>query len=178
MNPDQIKGAPKDAAGGVQERFGELIVSPEQEARGIAKEVEGFAQKKAGDLKEAIQEAVKKISCKCSKEQTRLGSPSGFCVAPCPGSLLNIYSYCEFIHVCYNPAVGEIMLAPRNGGWPPTRNIARWSSLVARRAHNPKVVGLNPALATNKALVGNGQGFFAIFMSYFESKIRVARFRL
>jgi hypothetical protein len=26
---------------------------------------------------------------------------------------------------------------------------ARWSSLVARRAHNPKVVGSNPALATN-----------------------------
>ncbi len=26
---------------------------------------------------------------------------------------------------------------------------ARWSSLVARRAHNPKVAGSNPALATN-----------------------------
>ncbi len=26
--------------------------------------------------------------------------------------------------------------------------IARWSSLVARRAHNPKVAGSNPALAT------------------------------
>lgn len=51
------------------------------------------------------------------------------------------------------------MQAPRNGGRPPTRNIARWSSLVARRAHNPKVVGSNPALATNKALAGNGQGF-------------------
>lgn len=33
MNPDQIKGAPKDAAGGVQERFDELIISAEQEAR-------------------------------------------------------------------------------------------------------------------------------------------------
>ncbi len=34
-----------------------------------------------------------------------------------------------------------------------TRNTARWSSLVARWAHNPKVVGSNPALATNiKAL--------------------------
>ncbi len=28
-------------------------------------------------------------------------------------------------------------------------NIAEWSSLVARRAHNPKVVGSNPASATN-----------------------------
>ena len=27
--------------------------------------------------------------------------------------------------------------------------IAGWSSLVARRAHNPKVVGSNPAPATN-----------------------------
>ncbi len=29
---------------------------------------------------------------------------------------------------------------------------ARWSSLVARRAHNPKVVGSNPTLATNPLL--------------------------
>ena len=29
-------------------------------------------------------------------------------------------------------------------------NIAGWSSLVARRAHNPKVVGSNPAPAMNK----------------------------
>jgi hypothetical protein len=27
---------------------------------------------------------------------------------------------------------------------------AGWSSLVARRAHNPKVVGSNPASATNR----------------------------
>ncbi len=29
---------------------------------------------------------------------------------------------------------------------------AGWSSLVARRAHNPKVVGSNPAPATNPLL--------------------------
>ncbi|SON49567.1 protein of unknown function [Vibrio tapetis subsp. tapetis] len=29
---------------------------------------------------------------------------------------------------------------------------AGWSSLVARRAHNPKVVGSNPAPATNSKL--------------------------
>ena len=28
------------------------------------------------------------------------------------------------------------------------KTVARWSSLVARRAHNPKVVGSNPTLAT------------------------------
>ena len=33
----------------------------------------------------------------------------------------------------------------------PFMNIAGWSSLVARRAHNPKVVGSNPAPATLEA---------------------------
>ena len=32
-------------------------------------------------------------------------------------------------------------------------NIAGWSSSVARRAHNPKVVGSNPAPATIGSLV-------------------------
>ena len=31
----------------------------------------------------------------------------------------------------------------------PANTDAGWSSLVARRAHNPKVVGSNPAPATN-----------------------------
>ena len=35
-------------------------------------------------------------------------------------------------------------------------NDAGWSSLVARRAHNPKVVGSNPTPATKKALVLQG----------------------
>ncbi|MFN3731775.1 CsbD family protein [Comamonas testosteroni] len=43
MNADQVKGALKDAAGRIQERFGELKDGPEQEARGIAKQVEGSA---------------------------------------------------------------------------------------------------------------------------------------
>ena len=29
------------------------------------------------------------------------------------------------------------------------KDVAGWSSLAARRAHNPKVVGSNPAPATN-----------------------------
>ena len=36
--------------------------------------------------------------------------------------------------------------------------IAGWSSLVARRAHNPKVVGSNPAPATITCLVGAREG--------------------
>ena len=34
---------------------------------------------------------------------------------------------------------------------PCNKNIAEWSSPVARRAHNPKVVGSNPASATTKS---------------------------
>ena len=40
-------------------------------------------------------------------------------------------------------------------------NIAGWSSLVARRAHNPKVVGSNPAPATTKHLDFIKMLFFA-----------------
>ena len=36
-----------------------------------------------------------------------------------------------------------------NNAWEQVLTIAGWSSLVARRAHNPKVVGSNPAPATN-----------------------------
>ena len=43
-------------------------------------------------------------------------------------------------------------------------DIAGWSSLVARRAHNPEVVGSNPAPATkNLQLVGLADEFFLLF---------------
>ena len=56
---------------------------------------------------------------------------------------------------CRRPIVGERLLRPHRGGailrirCCGESNIAGWSSLVARRAHNPKVVGSNPAPATN-----------------------------
>ena len=40
--------------------------------------------------------------------------------------------------------------------------IAGWSSLVARRAHNPEVVGSNPAPATKKLLLNDGHRYDAI----------------
>ena len=55
--------------------------------------------------------------------------------------------------------------------------IAGWSNLVARRAHNPKVVGSNPAPATKKTLhtlwcteffLVFGSGFVLIFPSGYE----------
>ena len=45
--------------------------------------------------------------------------------------------------------------------------IAGWSSLVARRAHNPKVVGSNPAPATRKfkpLWIISIRAFFCAFM--------------
>ena len=59
MNTDQIKGTLKDAAGKVQQKAGEWIDSPEQQAKGIAKQVEGTAQKKLGDVKEVLKDAKK-----------------------------------------------------------------------------------------------------------------------
>ncbi|WP_343593784.1 CsbD family protein [Paracidovorax wautersii] len=59
MNTDQIKGALKDVAGKVQQKTGELIDSPEQQAKGVAKQVEGTTQKNYGDAKEKIKDAAK-----------------------------------------------------------------------------------------------------------------------
>ncbi|CAN5441026.1 hypothetical protein BH24ACT7_BH24ACT7_23600 [soil metagenome] len=47
-----------------------------------------------------------------------------------------------------------------------TDNIAGWSSLVARRAHNPKVAGSNPAPATNESpCYARALGFFWVLAS-------------
>jgi len=59
MNTDQVKGTLKDAAGKVQQKTGELINSPEQQAKGVAKQVEGQTQKNYGDVKENIKDATK-----------------------------------------------------------------------------------------------------------------------
>ncbi len=41
-------------------------------------------------------------------------------------------------------------------------SIAGWSSLAARRAHNPKVVGSNPAPATNYKPLGKPRGLLLV----------------
>lgn len=51
-------------------------------------------------------------------------------------------------------------------------DIAGWSSLVARRAHNPEVVGSNPAPATkNLQLVGLAGELFLLFQDRFFGSI-------
>jgi hypothetical protein len=44
------------------------------------------------------------------------------------------------MHVCYSLTSRQQQVEPDAG----------WSSLAARRAHNPKVTGSNPVPATNK----------------------------
>jgi uncharacterized protein YjbJ (UPF0337 family) len=60
MNKDQVKGAIKDGAGKIQQEAGRLTGSPEQEAKGIGKQVEGTVQKGVGDIKQNISDALHK----------------------------------------------------------------------------------------------------------------------
>ncbi len=60
MNADQVKGSLKDAAGKVQQKTGEVIGSTEQQAKGVAKQIDGKAQKNVGDAKEVLKDAIDK----------------------------------------------------------------------------------------------------------------------
>jgi uncharacterized protein YjbJ (UPF0337 family) len=51
----------KDAAGKVQSKTGEIIGSPEQQAKGMAKQAEGKSQKKVGNAKETVKNKVDKL---------------------------------------------------------------------------------------------------------------------
>ena len=64
MNKDQIKGAGKDALGAVQRKAGEVLNSPQQEAEGAAKQIEGKTQKAYGNVKEAAKDAADDIQNK------------------------------------------------------------------------------------------------------------------
>jgi uncharacterized protein YjbJ (UPF0337 family) len=59
MNKDQIEGKLKNIGGKIQEEVGDLIDSPEQEAKGLRNQAEGKVQEKVGDLKEAARIATK-----------------------------------------------------------------------------------------------------------------------
>ena len=60
MNKDQVKGTARDIAGKIQEETGRAVGSKEQEAKGLNKQVSGKAQKKYGDAKEVVKDAVDK----------------------------------------------------------------------------------------------------------------------
>jgi uncharacterized protein YjbJ (UPF0337 family) len=61
MNKDQVKGAVKEAAGKLQQKTGKILGSKKQEAKGLVTKIEGQAQKKVGDAKEALKDASTKL---------------------------------------------------------------------------------------------------------------------
>jgi uncharacterized protein YjbJ (UPF0337 family) len=61
MNKDQVKGALKESAGKLQQKTGKILGSRKQEAKGLLTKIEGQAQKKVGDAKEALKDARSKL---------------------------------------------------------------------------------------------------------------------
>jgi uncharacterized protein YjbJ (UPF0337 family) len=59
MNKDQVEGKLKNIGGKIQEEVGDIVDSPEQEAKGLKNQAEGKLQEKVGDLKEAVRIATK-----------------------------------------------------------------------------------------------------------------------
>ena len=57
MNKDQVEGSAKNIAGKVQEEAGKLVGSTTQQLKGLQKQAEGKAEKRAGDVKEIVQSA-------------------------------------------------------------------------------------------------------------------------
>jgi len=59
MNKDQANGAVKNAEGRVQERLGKLTGSPNQQVRGIFKQISGTLQQSVGNVKEIVSNRLK-----------------------------------------------------------------------------------------------------------------------
>lgn len=60
MNTDQVKGKLKEVGGEAQEHLGRATGDKDQEAKGHANEAEGKVQKKVGDVKDGVDQIVKK----------------------------------------------------------------------------------------------------------------------
>jgi uncharacterized protein YjbJ (UPF0337 family) len=61
MNKDQFKGAVKESAGKLQQETGKILGNKNEAAKGLATKVEGKAQTKVGDAKEALKDARSKL---------------------------------------------------------------------------------------------------------------------
>jgi uncharacterized protein YjbJ (UPF0337 family) len=61
MNDDQVKGNLKDIGGKIQETVGKATGSTEQQAKGLANQVEGKTQANLGDAKETVKDAIDKV---------------------------------------------------------------------------------------------------------------------
>jgi uncharacterized protein YjbJ (UPF0337 family) len=60
MNRNQVKGAAKNAAGKIQQKFGELTGNKTQQAKGVAKRVAGKLQKGVGNVEQAFDKGGRK----------------------------------------------------------------------------------------------------------------------
>jgi uncharacterized protein YjbJ (UPF0337 family) len=60
MNRDQLNGAAKNVVGKAQQKFGELTGNKAQQAKGIAKQMEGKVQKGVGNVEQSLDKAGKK----------------------------------------------------------------------------------------------------------------------
>jgi uncharacterized protein YjbJ (UPF0337 family) len=56
MNKDQVKGVAKDVAGKVQEKAGKLVGSKEQQVKGLSKQISGKVQKGVGDVEQSVKD--------------------------------------------------------------------------------------------------------------------------
>ena len=56
MNKDQVKGVAKDVAGKVQEKAGKLVGSEEQQIKGLSKQISGKIQKGVGDVEQSVKD--------------------------------------------------------------------------------------------------------------------------
>ena len=60
MNKDQVKGVAKDVAGKVQEKAGKLVGSKEQQVKGLSKQISGKVQKAVGDVEQSVDDLNKR----------------------------------------------------------------------------------------------------------------------
>jgi uncharacterized protein YjbJ (UPF0337 family) len=60
MNKDQVKGVAKDVAGKVQEKAGKLVGSKEQQIKGLSKQISGKVQKGVGDVEQSVKDINKR----------------------------------------------------------------------------------------------------------------------
>ena len=56
MNKDQVKGVAKDVAGKIQEKAGKLVGSDEQQIKGLSKQITGKMQKNVGDVEQSVKD--------------------------------------------------------------------------------------------------------------------------
>ena len=58
MNKNQVQGTVKTATGIIQEEAGKLVGNKQQQAKGLQKQVAGKAEKRLGDAKEVVADAL------------------------------------------------------------------------------------------------------------------------